>query len=926
MKRIFLLALVCTVWETHAAQIMVNTDEFANSTNGNCSLSEAVLSAGFNLGFDQCTAGSGNDEIVFDVNLFNNILNTMTVDFTDTLPVFSESLAITVPNGKVLWLRGNGQDPLMTVSLIANTTFSLNNTQFSGGESSAPGGALVFSGQERVIELDNVWFFSNHSGSDGGALAFNRDAALTHIVNVTINDGHFNDNSSDGTGGAIHAPEDYRLVIDGGVFLDNSAMLNGGAIAVGDSLQIADAEFDGNQAGSGGAIYSSAGLLQVSDSVLQNNQAVTSGGGIYKTAHFTETADTLILERTSVLNNFSEGTGGVQASYNNLVARNNLFADNVSTLGVGGLYLFMFNANDGDHDVHLIGNTFYHNLSHGVNAAAEGDLDVTFSANRSSFIGNAMIGTAQSGVAGLCDLNRTAQIVSAHNLSNLSSGCLVGSTNQILAPANAALLATGGFHPSEVVPQPGSPLIDAWLNADCLDETGSPLEFDLTGERGLFGVIFDGDDDGVRDCDIGSTEAYEGVMLSVITTGAGTGSVISAPVGIDCNPNCNLAFPLGSEVILSAAAAADSEFIGWSGAGCSGVGNCVITVPDVSGLNVQAEFQPAQTHTLQVVKTGDGSGLVESDLSGIHCGASCSASFVENSVIKLTATADANNQFVAWGGDCVASGNQCTVTLTADTLIDAQFDSLIQPLQVSLAGQGSGLLSSTPGGIACPTDCEHNYDTGTMVTLSFAPDPDTTFIGWSGDCSGTGACVVNMDQPHQVTADIDVLHAVNVGVVGPGSVVSAPAGIDCPGDCDEIYSNGQFVQLLATAEAHALFAGWQGDCSGTGNCAFNVTAEANITAVFEWEQHQLSINATAGGDVTSTDGGIACGAVCAADYDYNSAVQLNAVPDAGFRFVGWSGGGTCTGDALSCAVIIQQDITVNAVFENDVIFASDFDN
>ena len=72
------------------------------------------------------------------------------------------------------------------------------------------------------------------------------------------------------------------------------------------------------------------------------------------------------------------------------------------------------------------------------------------------------------------------------------------------------------------------------------------------------------------------------------------------------------------------------------------------------------------------------------------------------------------------------------------------------PLSVSLAGSGTGAVSGL--GISCPGNCSGAYGNATTVTLIATPAAGSTFSGWSGDCSGTGACTLTMGGPHNVTA------------------------------------------------------------------------------------------------------------------------------------------------------------------------------
>ena len=76
-------------------------------------------------------------------------------------------------------------------------------------------------------------------------------------------------------------------------------------------------------------------------------------------------------------------------------------------------------------------------------------------------------------------------------------------------------------------------------------------------------------------------------------------------------------------------------------------------------------------------------------------------------------------------------------------------------LDVTLAGDGSGSVSSDPAGIDCPDDCAETYADGTLVTLSADPGVGSTFAGWTGDCTGSDSCVLTMDAARGVTATFD---------------------------------------------------------------------------------------------------------------------------------------------------------------------------
>lgn len=67
---------------------------------------------------------------------------------------------------------------------------------------------------------------------------------------------------------------------------------------------------------------------------------------------------------------------------------------------------------------------------------------------------------------------------------------------------------------------------------------------------------------------------------------------------------------------------------------------------------------------------------------------------------------------------------------------------------------------------------------------------------------------------------------------GSGNVYSGPAGISCGGDCSESYYNATSVTLSASPASGSNFAGWSGDCSGTGLCTLTMSSSHAVTANF----------------------------------------------------------------------------------------------
>jgi hypothetical protein len=74
-------------------------------------------------------------------------------------------------------------------------------------------------------------------------------------------------------------------------------------------------------------------------------------------------------------------------------------------------------------------------------------------------------------------------------------------------------------------------------------------------------------------------------------------------------------------------------------------------------------------------------------------------------------------------------------------------------LGVSLAGDGSGIVTSEPAGMHCTPTCVWNYAPGTAVTLAASSSADSKFDGWSGACTGKKAtCAIRLTTPTSVIA------------------------------------------------------------------------------------------------------------------------------------------------------------------------------
>jgi hypothetical protein len=257
-----------------------------------------------------------------------------------------------------------------------------------------------------------------------------------------------------------------------------------------------------------------------------------------------------------------------------------------------------------------------------------------------------------------------------------------------------------------------------------------------------------------------------------------------------------------------------------------------------------------------------GGGTVTSNPAGINCPSTCSQTFAGGAQVTLTATplGGSNWVFSGWSGACSGAG-PCTVTMAAAQSVTAIF---VQGYTLSVNVSGSGSVTSSPAGMNCPSVCSDGYASNTSVTLTATPANGWSFSGWSfgiatgglgTPCSGAGAgpCTVIMNTATSVTAIFtQITYPLSVSVFGNGTVTSSPSGIACGVTCSASFGSGTPVTLTATPAQGAVFNGWGGVCSGTGNCIVTMNAAANVSAAFSGngtpQATQTWVSAASGSD------------------------------------------------------------------------------
>lgn len=317
---------------------------------------------------------------------------------------------------------------------------------------------------------------------------------------------------------------------------------------------------------------------------------------------------------------------------------------------------------------------------------------------------------------------------------------------------------------------------------------------------------------------------------------------------------------------------------------------------------------------------GVGNLTIKLEVNGAPAGSTTSARNGTYSK-KLTFAASPTTQYVralAFKGSVLQTRSPViAVTVSVPTYV----------LTVSTLGEGTGIATSSPAGIDCGATCSASFPASSVVSLSATPSSGSVFTGWSGACTGNGACNVTMSSAKSVDAvfsietkqlEVRILNGNEGGNGGAGGTVTRTpggTGSPCTGQCFSSHPTGTAFTFVATPNPGSVFTGWGDACSGTGSCGFTMSQDRRVTATFV--KYVLAVTFAGNGgtnnvQVTSSPAGINCFSSCPAQFDAGQVVTLTATAGVGRTFTGWSGGG-CSGTG-TCVVTMDANKDVTATF------------
>ena len=288
------------------------------------------------------------------------------------------------------------------------------------------------------------------------------------------------------------------------------------------------------------------------------------------------------------------------------------------------------------------------------------------------------------------------------------------------------------------------------------------------------------------------------------------------------------------------------------------------------------------SYTLTVSNSPSNGGSISG--AGISCGVDCTESFVEGTVVTLTATANSGYAFSSWTNCDNPSGNICTETIDNIETITATFTA--NPINGQCGSTNNACTLGTLNDIA---DNSTHYlwqciglNGGTTASCSLAKSAYSLTLNKAGTGTGTVTSTSNPTQASQI----------NCGTSCTTQAVS--------------YVSGTVATLTASAASGSSFAGWSGACTGTGNCVVAMDAAKTVTATFDLILASFDFSLSNGGNKAVNIGSSVTNLITA-------TLVSGTTQSVGFSASGLPAGATAGFNPGLCNPTCTSTITINTV-------------
>ncbi|MBQ9470644.1 MAG: InlB B-repeat-containing protein [Bacteroidales bacterium] len=299
-----------------------------------------------------------------------------------------------------------------------------------------------------------------------------------------------------------------------------------------------------------------------------------------------------------------------------------------------------------------------------------------------------------------------------------------------------------------------------------------------------------------------------------------------------------------------------------------------------------------QTYTLSLRSTGGG-GFNSYCIYNQYCGFGVDYVVLSGDERTIEAYARPGYHFVRWisGSTELNTSRMFSITVTSDTTIIAEFELNVYSL-IYTAGEGGSIQGQLTQTV------QHG---GSGEEVEAEPNDGYRFVKWSDEVTTAKRTDSNVQGDISVTAIFELIPTYTL-------TYTATMGGSISGTTTQTVREGESgSEVEAVAAEGFQFLRWSDGLTTTKRTDSNVRANLSVQA--EFIDASISIYTLT---YTATEGGSITGATTQAVQHGGSGTEVEAVPNAGYRFVQWS-------DGLTTAK--RTDSNVNADISAEAQFA-----
>ncbi len=355
------------------------------------------------------------------------------------------------------------------------------------------------------------------------------------------------------------------------------------------------------------------------------------------------------------------------------------------------------------------------------------------------------------------------------------------------------------------------------------------------------------------------------------------------PLTLTANPGGTVTgtgnYTYGSSPTITAVPDFGFQFESWSGSGVADPSSPTTTVSISGSKSVNASFTPL-----------DFSLSVSSQVGGSVSGG---GTFPFGTRTPINAIPNPSHVFQKWVGSGLDDSNSSSTFVTVSGNLNIVANFTVKP-----ATNRSLVLLSSPsdGGIAVGSG---SYPQSTSVPIVATPSSSHDFVGWSGNGvadPSSAATSVLLSSDENVTALFVLKTHTLLALPASGGIVSGGGS----------FPHGSQAVVSAVPSPGYVFTRWSGN--GLSNpsiptTSISMTQDRNVSAVFTPEIHTVVLSLS--------DGGFATGS---GTYTHGTVAELNATPQTGYFFNGWSGGTFADPNSSSTTIVVDRDMTITPSF------------